>query len=202
MAESVNFDRNSVENILRSAKEHFLQSGYEKASLRKICSGAGVTTGALYFSFKNKAALFDALVRPTLTQLDKVLSHLEEVILEQNGRDFDEDEFNTFMFSFLIEHRDGIRLLMSRAEGSQYEYFYSKIRNHIEVLMLHYAKSVGGVEMDRELVSIVTNMFVAALSDFISRDYSKEQMISLAASLRTLMEMGFYAMLEQEKAKG
>ena len=33
-----------------------------KASLRNICKEAGVTTGALYFFFKDKEDLFAALV--------------------------------------------------------------------------------------------------------------------------------------------
>lgn len=35
--------------LIASAEEEFAQQGYEKASLRRICSRIGVTTGALYF---------------------------------------------------------------------------------------------------------------------------------------------------------
>ena len=40
--------------LIASAEEEFAQQGYEKASLRRICSRIGVTTGALYFFFNNK----------------------------------------------------------------------------------------------------------------------------------------------------
>lgn len=196
------FDRNVVEDLLKSAKEHFLRSGYEKASLRKICSSAGVTTGALYFSFANKEALFDALVEPTIRKLDVVLSDVEVKVLKEGGKNFDEAKFNDFMFKFLVDNKDGVRLLMARAEGSQYEDFAQKFHRHVENLMLHYAKSVGGVDVDRELVSILTNMYFTAISDLISRDYDYAEMSSVAGSLRTCMEEGFYAMLRQERAKG
>lgn len=196
------FDRNVVDDLLKSAKEHFLKSGYEKASLRKICSSAGVTTGALYFSFANKEALFDALVEPTLRKLDAVLDDVEEKVLKEGGKNFNESKFNDFMFKFLVDNKDGVRLLMARAEGSQYEDFAQKIHRHVERLMLHYAKTVGGVDVDPELVSILTNMYFRAISDLISRDYDYEEMSSVAGALRTCMEEGFYAMLRQQKEKG
>ena len=40
--------------LLRSAQTEFLKYGYDKASLRNICRNADMTTGALYFFFKNK----------------------------------------------------------------------------------------------------------------------------------------------------
>ena len=39
------------EKLLKSALAEFSEKGYMKASLRKICADAGVTTGALYFFF-------------------------------------------------------------------------------------------------------------------------------------------------------
>ena len=85
MTKETKFDRSVVNDLLASAKTHFLENGYEKASLRKICSSAGVTTGALYFSFANKEALFDALIGPTLQKLDAVLDDLEQKVLKEKG---------------------------------------------------------------------------------------------------------------------
>lgn len=42
------------EKLLKSALAEFSEKGYMKASLRKICADAGVTTGALYFFFRKK----------------------------------------------------------------------------------------------------------------------------------------------------
>lgn len=51
-------DRETKEKLLASAKSEFLKKGYMKASLRKICANAEVTTDALYFFFKDKEDLF------------------------------------------------------------------------------------------------------------------------------------------------
>ena len=48
--------------IIESAKKEFLEKGFMNASLRTIAANAGVTTGAMYRHFKDKDALFCALV--------------------------------------------------------------------------------------------------------------------------------------------
>ena len=45
--------------LLEAGKEEFRDRGFLKASLRAICKKADVTTGALYFFFESKAALFE-----------------------------------------------------------------------------------------------------------------------------------------------
>ena len=54
----------TIEKIKQAALEEFYANGYAKASLRTICRRAGVTTGAMYFSFENKEALLRAILEP------------------------------------------------------------------------------------------------------------------------------------------
>ena len=44
--------------ILQSAKEIFLECGYQEASMRKIASRAGITPGAIYKHFSGKEEMF------------------------------------------------------------------------------------------------------------------------------------------------
>ena len=204
MTKETKFDRSVVNDLMASAKTHFLENGYEKASLRKICSSAGVTTGALYNKDmqEDKEALFDALIGPTLQKLDAVLDDLEQKVLKEKGKNFDANRFNDFIFRFLVDNKDGLRLLMARAQGSRYEDYAQKIHLYVERLMAYYAKTVGGVDVDQELVSILTNMYFTAVSDLISGDYDDEELYAMAGALRTCMEEGFYAMLRRQKEKG
>ena len=57
------------EKILESGREQFLKNGYERTNLRELCKGAGITTGAYYRHFEDKAALFSALVEPAVNGL-------------------------------------------------------------------------------------------------------------------------------------
>lgn len=48
--------------ILRAARAVFIESGYLAARVEDVAKRAGLSKGAVYFYFKNKRALFDALV--------------------------------------------------------------------------------------------------------------------------------------------
>ena len=73
-------DRTLDAKLLASARREFLQNGFEKASLKTICDGAGATTGALYKRYKNKEALFAAAVEQTVQDLTAVAQ-------ERGGKD-------------------------------------------------------------------------------------------------------------------
>jgi len=47
--------------LLDAAEQVFMEKGVAASSLEEIASAAGVTRGALYWHFENKAALFDAM---------------------------------------------------------------------------------------------------------------------------------------------
>lgn len=58
------------ELLLQAALEVFYQRGMAQASLQEIAATAGVTRGALYWHFKNKEDLFDALFQQFFSELD------------------------------------------------------------------------------------------------------------------------------------
>ena len=45
------------ERLLTAAKTEFLERGYRSASLRRISSAAGVTTGAIYVEVKPSSSM-------------------------------------------------------------------------------------------------------------------------------------------------
>ena len=50
------------ERIMECAKAEFLKKGFQAAQLKDIVTAAKVTTGAVYRHFKDKEALFLALI--------------------------------------------------------------------------------------------------------------------------------------------
>jgi len=54
--------RSKKEDILRIAVEHFSQKGYAVTTLEAIAQECGITKPAIYYHFKDKAALYEAVV--------------------------------------------------------------------------------------------------------------------------------------------
>lgn len=117
------------QRILESAKKEFLAKGFEKASLKEICQGAGVTTGALYNRYQGKEDLFHGVVADTVADLEGVLreksttdfSNISDAALLQ-AWDMQED-YMMWWFDFLDQRRDGFVLLLKCAEGTRYGNF-------------------------------------------------------------------------------
>lgn len=115
--------------ILKSAKEEFLKNGFEKTSLKSICDGAGITTGALYKRYKGKEDLFCAVVSPTVEEMYAIAAQrgkrdLNEISDAELTRAWYMDtESMMWWFRFLYEHHDGFVLLLTCAEGTVYSNF-------------------------------------------------------------------------------
>ena len=122
-------DRSIDPRIFESARKEFLENGFEKASLKAICEGAGVTTGALYKRYKGKEDLFSAVVEQTVADLyevahargdkDPAAMSDQELIKawDMDGADM------MWWFRFLYDRRDDFYLLLSCSQGTRYANF-------------------------------------------------------------------------------
>ncbi len=121
--------RETVEKLLASAKKEFSEKGYMKASLRNICKEAGVTTGALYFFFKDKDDLFKGVVGGPLLELRNNLAkhmsaELEELDSYTPGMKVNlEDDMAaaTEAVKILFKHKEEFEILITKAQGSSFE---------------------------------------------------------------------------------
>lgn len=77
------------EAILSAATDEFYECGYEKASLRHICSRAGVTTGAVYCFYENKEDLLANVMIP-IFNIVRSISIDYDKILNDDYTAFDE----------------------------------------------------------------------------------------------------------------
>ena len=60
---------NKKEEILKIASKEFAKYGYKGVSLENIAKKAGISKAAIYYHFKNKAELFEAVLTPKLEKL-------------------------------------------------------------------------------------------------------------------------------------
>ena len=121
-------DQGTREKLIEAARQEFLKKGYNKASLRSICADAGMTTGALYFFFENKADLFAAIVDPPLNGLKILLyDHFSkdaaamQAITSLDEIDMDHSLISDRIVTYVYENYDSFMLLLGSAENTVYE---------------------------------------------------------------------------------
>jgi TetR/AcrR family acrAB operon transcriptional repressor len=68
--------------ILDTAERVFLKKGVSRTSLEDIAAAAGVTRGAIYWHFKNKADLFDAMMQRNSLPMEEMVARASDKDLE------------------------------------------------------------------------------------------------------------------------
>lgn len=85
------------QRIFEVAKELFTQRGFANVAVRDICRAADVTPPTLYYYFKNKEALFDAVVRGSIT-MTEFIERLKEECEKANES---QSQIQTFTRTYL-----------------------------------------------------------------------------------------------------
>lgn len=92
--------------LLASARRLFVEKGYAETSTPEIVKDAGVTRGALYHHFDDKAALFDALIR---AEAESLAADIEVAALGNAG---DSMQAGAKAFFAAMSHPGRARLLL------------------------------------------------------------------------------------------
>jgi AcrR family transcriptional regulator len=120
------------EAILKAALAEFAASGFAAARLDDVARRAGIAKGTIYLYFDDKEALFQELVRASLTPLVGQLENLREI--DAPFREIAERIAGLFVSEILeTERRHIVRLLM--AEGPRFpkiaEFHYREVVSRV-----------------------------------------------------------------------
>lgn len=178
-------DRSIDPRILSSAKKEFLQKGFLNASLQEICKEAGVTTGALYKRFKGKEELFCAVVQGTVDDLSGAMRSRsvppETLSDEQLKKAWDMDRaFMLWWFRFLYERYDGVRLLLTCAEGTKYSAFeHEWVESMSSITYAYYKEAqrrgLTKTDISEKELHVMLTAFWTAICEPLVHDFSFEE---------------------------
>jgi TetR/AcrR family acrAB operon transcriptional repressor len=70
------------DRILDTAEKVFLKKGVARTSLADVADAAGVTRGAIYWHFKNKADLFDAMMQRVSLPMEEMVARAGDENIE------------------------------------------------------------------------------------------------------------------------
>mgnify|MGYP003078504836 CR=1 FL=1 len=167
----------TLESIQQAAMQEFLDKGFQGASLRQIVKNAGVTTGAFYGYFSSKEALFNALVEPHAAALMgkfmEAQTSFAELPEEQQPDHMGVESSHCvhWMVDYICQHREPVKLLLTRSEGTSYEHF---VHNMVEVEVeytLQYMEVLRRLGKDiPELDKSLCHIIASGCSDNFSKD--------------------------------
>lgn len=173
--------------ILNSAREEFLANGFEKASLKAICDGAGVTTGALYKRYSGKEELFQAVVAETVADMEDIVrqkgvTDFTDMSDEELVRAWYMDEnYMMWWFRFLFERYDGFLLLLKCAEGTRYSNFqHDWVERMTECTYRYYQEAyrrkLCSARISEKEMHILLTAFWATIYEPFIHDYQLKEL--------------------------
>lgn len=174
-------DRETKEKLLSSAKTEFMEKGYARASLRKICANAGVTTGALYFFFNKKEDLFRSIVEKPLHELLEMMnSHFAEDTQLLSAPDAyvqtagDHEELVQLLIHHLYTNRDAFLLLLTKSQGTAFENCVDEIVEMMEQGYRAMAEQMSvqksGMQVNPYILHWMTHMHIDAFIHLLTHE--------------------------------
>ena len=160
------------QRLIEAGKREFLAKGYEKASLRKICADAGVTTGALYFFFKNKQDLFVNIVADKAAHLLALVKRQTESEVYGKGNS---EEYQLEMNEYLCSNKEEVQILLDKSEGTPYERFYEEYGFAVAQGFFAFYDKCGGTEEYRDIMKLIVRMRIQGYIEMLKGDYDMDK---------------------------
>ncbi len=201
-------DKETRKMLLESARTEFMEKGYMKASLRNICRNAGVTTGALYFFFEDKEALFEALAGDAVKSIyDMMANHFREEseMLEQGDlHALPQDDVQPHMDeAYVMIHqmylrREDILLALTKGQGTKYENIADLF---IETAEKHYRMIARGMQL-KYPDAVIADSFIHWMAHeqidafiyMITHIEDEKQAIAFISQVVTYMMAGWFGL--------
>lgn len=185
--------------ILESARKEFLAESFKGASLRKICADAKVTTGAFYKRYKNKEALFDAVVAPTLATVASYCEQIEAMNYEHLSRDAMRQiwamtpDTQKRIVDMLYGDAEGFRLLLVHAQGTRYENFIHDFvtdvtKRSIKFIRIAYKQGIAPKVISEEELHMLLTAYWSTLFEPLVHGLSRKRALQHSAYVADLFD--------------
>lgn len=192
--------------ILEAGKQEFLVRGFAKAQVREIAKATGATTGSLYKYYKDKHALFDALVQEPAEHLEHHYREIQQgfasLPVGQQVKNLDAvaDNGQVWMIQYIYDHFDAFKLIACCSGGTRYE-------NYIDTLVgIEVDASIAFIEklnheghkvrqIDSSMIHIVANAMFSGLFETVAHDMPREKALQYADCLRDFYAAGWFRIL-------
>ena len=196
----------TLNKIQKAALKEFLDKGFLGASLRQIVKDAGVTTGAFYGYFSSKEALFASIVEPHAAALMGRFMEAQLSFAELPEKDQPEHMGEAsggcvrWRVDSICEHREPVKLLLCKAEGTSYEHF---VHGMVEVEVEHTLRYMDVLRrlghdipvLDQSLCHIIASAMFGGIFEIVIHDMPHEQAMRDVEQLRAFYTAGWMKLM-------
>ncbi len=200
-------EKETKSKLLASAKAEFLEKGYINASLRSICKNAGVTTGALYFFFRDKEDLFDSLVAPAMTELQKEMqwhfdSEKEEIShgIPNYSDSMEDIKATRQLVHAVYQNYDLLLLAIFGSKGSRYENcvdeFVAIAESHYRALADGMTEQLGLKRIDDYTIHWIAHMQIDVFVHLLQHEPSEEKAQQYIGRIVTYLVSGWMSLFD------
>lgn len=201
-------EKETRDRLLESARTEFMEKGYMKASLRNICKNAGLTTGALYFFFRDKEDLFAALVKEPLDTLwelmnDHYRAEREQMEDSQKADEIEEDQnVSVEIVHYLYQHYEDFQLAVTKSQGSGFEHctdrFVGITEDHYRILADRQCKILNVPQLEDSLLHWMAHMHIDTFVYVITHIESEEAAVRVIGPMVKYLVVGWESLFRKE----
>ncbi len=152
--------------IIEKSREEFLEYGYQKGSLHRICKNAGVTTGAVYTRYNGKDEIFRSLV--------EALRKEQELCLR-----------------LLAKHYDECVLALGKSEGSSIGLEIKSLFELKANKLTNFFKAIAKKAFNISSIELIFNEEIEHYKKLLARCYKKKEAISLIEVVDSFQRAGW-----------
>jgi len=176
------------EKIISSAKAHFMEKGFSKASIRQICKDAGATNGAFYAHFDSKEDLFTGIVEPVVDGMQNLYDEENSSYMDIRSADDVkralEQTFtsNRKLIHYLYEHADIFKLVLTAGAGTAYEGFVDTLSreeagNTMEFFKICSSYISNTDKMSEALIEHMSKLVVSSVFDGLLDGKTEDEVV-------------------------
>ena len=194
------------ENILESGKNLFLEKGYERANLREICRGAGITTGAFYRHFEDKESLFSALVNPVVEGIMERYDSAEEICLSHLSDGdlismWEKSSDTAVVFvEYIYDNFQLFKLLLQCSDGTKYVDFTNwmtekEIEANLKMFAMMEERNIEFNRLSSKELHMLIHSFFSCMFETVLHDYKRDEAISYICTIKSFYSAGWKKVL-------
>ena len=185
--------------LMGAARQEFLECGFKNASMRSIGKRCGLTAAGIYRHCRDKEDLFDQLVMPFVQRIDEWLTaHVARYVDAVNSGQkvtWSDSEVD-MMREIIYPNMEDYHLLLSRSQGTKYEYYLHDLTEQHQRELLNYlpmlrAEGYAVRDIDPKELHLLLTAYTTALFEPVIHNYSQEEALSCLETVEAFFLPGW-----------